>query len=141
MKCGCLAWLTRPISPLSATWKLFQTGQLPLLPIIQRHVLSGTIVHSDEWRSYSQVAGLPGVQSHQTVNHYVTFVDNMTGAHTQNIESYWNCVKLKLKKMKGCHSHQIPSYLDEFMWRERFGETSSDSWRNIMLHIAHRYPV
>ena len=36
-----------------------------LLPIIQRHVLSGTIVHSDEWRSYNQVAG---VQSHQTVN-------------------------------------------------------------------------
>ena len=112
-----------------------------LLPIIQRHVLSGTIVHSDEWRSYSQVAGLPGVQSHQTVNHSVTFVDNTTGAHTQNIESYWNRVKLKLKRMKGCHSHQIPSYLDEFMWRERFGETSSDSWRNIMLHIAHQYPV
>ena len=34
-----------------------------LLPIIQQHVAQGTVVHSDEWRSYSQVAALPPVQS------------------------------------------------------------------------------
>ena len=135
MKCGCLAWLTRPISPLSATWKLFQTGQLPLCCPLFRDTFYPAQL------SILMSGGLPGVQSHQTVNHSVTFVDNTTGAHTQNIESYWNRVKLKLKRMKGCHSHQIPSYLDEFMWRERFGETSSDSWRNIMLHNAHQYPV
>ena len=98
-----------------------------LLPNIQRHILSGTIVHSDEWRSYSQVAGLLGVQSHQTANHSVIFVDNTTGAHTENIESYWNRVELKLKRMKRCHSNQIPSYLVEFLWRECFGETGIDS--------------
>ena len=35
-----------------------------LLPIIQAHVAPGTIIHSDEWRAYSQVASLPSVASH-----------------------------------------------------------------------------
>jgi hypothetical protein len=26
--------------------------------------------------------------------------------------------------MKGVHAQQLPSYLDEFMWRERFGRTA-----------------
>ena len=87
-----------------------------LLPIIQNHVALGTIVHSDKWRAYCAVAALPNVASHGMVNHSITFVDPTTGVHTQHIKSYWNRAKIKLKRMKGCHSHEIPSYLDEFMW-------------------------
>ena len=58
------------------------------------------------------------VYNYKTVNHSVEFV-SPTGVHTQNIESYWNRVKTKFKRMKGCHEHQLPSYLDEFMYRER----------------------
>ena len=112
-----------------------------LLPIIQQHVANGTIVHSDEWRAYRRVAALPSVQAHQTVNHSVTFVDPSTGVHTQHIESYWNRTKLKLKRMKGCHTQHIPGYLDEFMWRERFGKSSIDVYNNIILDIANQYPV
>ena len=112
-----------------------------LLPIIQAHVATGTIIHSDEWRAYSRVAALPPVASHGTVNHSVNFVDPGTGVHTQNIESYWNKAKMKLKRMKGCHAEQLPSYLDEFMWRERFGTTSRDAWFNIVRDIAQQYPV
>ena len=81
------------------------------------------------------------VASHGTVNHSLHFVDPVTGVHTQNIESYWNRAKLKLKRMKGCHADQLPSYLDEFMWRERFGETSRNAWNNIILHISQQCPV
>ena len=112
-----------------------------LLPIIQQHVANGTIVHSDEWRAYRRVAALPSVQAHQTVNHSVTFVDPSTCVHTQHIESYWNRTKLKLKRMKGCHTQHIPGYLDEFMWRERFGKSSIDVYNNIILDIANQYPV
>lgn len=79
----------------------------------------GTVIWSDMWAAYNGVGQLPGVAQHDTVNHSVEFIDRQTGVHTQNIESYWNRVKIKLKRMRGCHSTQLPSYLDEFMWRER----------------------
>ena len=33
--------------------------------------------------------------------------------------------------MKGCRASQLPSYLDEFMWHERFGQTKADAFNNI----------
>ena len=112
-----------------------------LLPIIQQHVHPGTVVHSDEWAAYRQVQQLPPVTHHATVNHSLTFIDPITGTHTQNIESYWNRVKTKFKSMKGVHEEMLSSYLDEFMWRERHGNTYSVAMQNICRDIALRYPV
>jgi len=112
-----------------------------LLPIIEQHVHPGTIVHSDEWASYRRVQQLPSVSQHSTVNHSVTFVDPTTGTHTQNIESYWNRVKTKFKRMKGVHEDMMSSYLDEFMWRERHGASYSDAMQNICRDIALKYPL
>ena len=112
-----------------------------LLPIIQAHVLPNTTIFSDEWSAYNQIQQLPNVLSHQTVNHSLHFVDPATGVHTQNVESYWNRVKTKFKRMKGVHLHQLPSYLDEFMWRERHGRTASTAFNNIIREIAAQYPV
>ena len=108
-----------------------------LLPIIQAHSAPGTIIHSDEWAAYRRVSSLPTVASHSTVNHSLHFVDPATGTHTQNIESYWGRVKRRIKNMKGCHASELPSYLDEFMWRERFGVC----FENICQDIATFYPV
>ena len=109
-----------------------------LLPIIARHVWPGSIVWSDEWAAYRQVQQLAPVSHHQTVNHSITFVDPTTGVHTQHVESYWNRVKTKIKRMKGVHESMLSSYLDEFMWRERHGHTA---FENICRDIALRYPV
>ena len=65
----------------------------------------------------------------------------VTGVHTQNVESYWNWVKIKLKRMKGCHADKIPEYLDEFMWRERYGEFTGETFENLAKDIADLYPV
>ena len=59
----------------------------------------------------------------------------------QNAESYWNRVKTKLKRMKGCHAHQILSYLDEFMWWERYGQNKRVAFNSIMRDIARQYPA
>ena len=47
----------------------------------------------------STIASLPSINSHGVVDHSVEFVNSTTGVHTQNVESYWNRVKIKLKRM------------------------------------------
>ncbi|XP_062508808.1 uncharacterized protein LOC134185043 [Corticium candelabrum] len=112
-----------------------------LLPIIQAHVLPNTTIHSDEWRAYHRAIQLPNIAIHQTVNHSYHFRDPATGVHTNHIESYWNRVKLRLKRMKGCHRHMLPSYLDEIMWRERYGKPRQEGLQDLVADIAARYPV
>ena len=112
-----------------------------LLPIIQAHTTPGSTIHSDQWAAYTRVQTLGNVATHNSVNHSLHFLDPVTGVHTQNVESYWNRVKSKLKRMKGCHAHQIPSYLDEFLWRERHGKSASTAWHMILQDIATQYPV
>lgn len=68
---------------------------------------------------------LPGIAAHHK--------DTITGVHTENIESYWNCVKKKFKRMKVVHRHQLPSYLDEFMWIEGHGKTVREAIENMRL--------
>ena len=65
-----------------------QRDAATLLPIIQAHVANGATIHSDQWAAYRQVASLPSVSTHATVNHSVTLVDPVSSTHTQNIESY-----------------------------------------------------
>ena len=113
-----------------------------LLPIIQANTLPNTIIHSDDYATYrTAVSLLPNVAQHRIVNHSLHFVDPVTGVHTKHIESYWNRVKLKFKRMRGVDSDQLPSYIDEFMWRERYGKTAIDCVNNLCRDIAHDYPV
>ena len=117
-----------------------QRDAATLLPIIQAHTAPGTIIHSNQWAAYNNVQSLPNVSAHQTVNHSVEFVNTTTGTHTQNIESYRNRSKTKIKRMKGCHEHMIPSYLDQFMWQEHHGRTATQTF-NIIRDISDQYPV
>ena len=117
-----------------------QRDAATLLPIIQAHVNQGTVIWSDCWAAYNNVIALPSIMGHDTVNHSIEFVAP-SGVHTNHIESYWNRAKIKLKRMRGCHRSQLPSYLDEFMWRERYGKKSDDVLSNIYRDIALWYPV
>ena len=120
---------------------MHQRNATTLLPIIQAHTAPETIIHSDEWAAYRRVSGLPHIARHNTVNHSLNFIDPVAGTHTQNVESYCNRVKGKLKRMKGCHANQLPSYLDEFLWRERHGHCGDAIMTNIMAAIARQYPM
>ena len=111
---------------------------MTLLPIIERVVLPGSIIHSDQWAAYRQLSRNNNY-TYATVNHNENFVDPATGVHTQAIESYWAKVKLKFKAMKGVSSEQLPSYLDERMWRDRFGADITAAFHNICAHISLIY--
>lgn len=110
-----------------------------LLPIIQQHVRPGTVVHSDEWRAYSGISAAG--YTHLTVNHSLHFVDPITGTHTQHVESYWSRAKAKLKRMHGTTDEHLAQYLDEFMWRERFGKTGKEAYESMITHIKESYPL
>ena len=53
-------------------------------------------------------------------------------------------MKTKFKRMKGVHEIMLPSYLDEFMWRERHGNTASTALaslcRTLLSSIPFRIP-
>ena len=120
-----------------------QRDAATLLPLINAHVAPDTIVHSDEWAAYSLIEfkGSPMFPHMMLLTIWLTLLNHATGVHTQNVESYWNRVKTKLKRMKGCHGHQLPRYLDEFIWRERYGTSTFLALQNIMRDIAVHYPV
>ena len=91
-----------------------------------------TIIHSDEWTAYNRISSL----CHLKVNHSLRFVDPVTGNHTQHlaqhVELYWNYCKTNMKRMKGCVKLKIPSYLNEFMWRERYRTSQVMAFHNIL---------
>ena len=113
---------------------LFDTSHKPALGVMQVVTQSCAAIYETQHRSgvmsgghTAMLAHWPIVPRHQIVNHSLHFKDPVTGVHTEHIESYWNWVKTKLKRMKGYHCSQLPLYLDEFMWFERHGTTSKAS--------------
>ncbi len=113
--------------------------RVTLIPIIHAHIAPGTIIHSDDYTTYQTAVGeLPNVAQHRIVNHSLNFVDPVTGVHTQRVERYWNRVKIKFKSMRGVQENILPSFLDEFMWCERYGQSQTD---NIMRDSSIQYPV
>jgi hypothetical protein len=80
-------------TPALGYMELVQTRDAAtLLPIIQRHVAPGSVIHSDQWCAYSQVAALPPVTAHHTVNHSINFVDPVTGECILNMLNHTGIV-------------------------------------------------
>jgi hypothetical protein len=102
-----------------------------LLPIIARVCRPGTIIHSDQWGAYAKIREKLGFH-HYTVNHKEGFVNRETGVHTQEIESYWNQLKSKIKSMRGMRRDRIQAFLYEFMWRGRFRANTFESILNLI---------
>ena len=72
-------------------------------------------------------------------NHRGNFVDPVTGVLTQASKSYEGRKKRYPKRMNGKRAAKTPSYLDQYMWEDRFGK--QDMLDNILQHIAEQYRV
>lgn len=108
-----------------------------LIPKIIRTVLPGTTIMSDEWAAYRSLPQHGYI--HQTVNHSQNFVDPHTGAHTQTIEGFWGNAKHMMKSMHGSSAAQLPSHLDEIMFR--WNHKNEDVFALLLQIMAHFYPV
>ena len=112
-----------------------------LLPIIQRCVLPGTEVHSDDWGAYRRLQLLPNVNRHRVVVHAHNFVDPRTGVHTQEVESAWSQLKVGQKRRKGLRREDVQSYLDERMWRQWRGGNYRVIMRNSLLFFRYSFQL
>ena len=53
---------------------------------------------------------------HKVATHKYGFIGKLENVHTQNIESFNNKLKVKIKKSLGVLSESMSSFLDVFMW-------------------------
>ena len=117
---------------------VLQRDRATLGRILQRVLLPGSEVHSDDWAAYRNLEHhVPNVRVHRTVVHRNNFVDPLTGVHTQEAESAWARLKYHTKREKGIRSDQLQDFLDEQMWRDWRG----DAFNNILLVLQNYYPL
>ena len=70
------------------------------------------------------------------VNRDQNFVDPVTGAHTNSVESMWRDMKMKNKKMYGTDRNMIDTYLGEFLWRRYCKKHNLDPFDAILDNIC-----
>lgn len=112
-----------------------------LLPIIERHILPGTIIYSSEVAAYQELSTLNQVSPyiHQSVNLSQNFKDPITGSCTSAVMGYWATIKTHLRKQGIKRDDMMPSHLEEIMWRERFVTKKETAFKTILRHIRERY--
>jgi transposase len=110
---------------------------LTLLTIIQKRVLPGSLIYSDEWAAYSKISELG--YKHDTVNHSYCFVQPGSFVCTNAVENLWKQSKIVFKEINGCQRNSIQTRLEEFMWRVNNNLTRTDAYDKILREIAHYY--
>jgi transposase-like protein len=104
-----------------------------VLPIIKAHVEEGSTIYSDQWAAYFTLKDEG--YTHLTVNHSEEFM-SAEGCCTNGIEGLWGLAKLRIKKMKGVLPCRSPIYLDEFMYRYRFGHSNGDVFFQLIDDVS-----
>jgi len=109
-----------------------------LIPLIEKHIKTGTTIHSDKWTSYNLLDQEPYSQKydHKSVNHKENFIDPISGANTQLIERSWRDFKEKKKISQGIPRTDIELYIAEFIWRKRIRNQNKDPFHSACEFIS-----
>ena len=107
-----------------------------LIPIIEEYILPGTSIYSDEWASYSSIPST--TFQHLTVNYSISFINPVTGVHTQTVVSSWGQAKKRLRNSMTTNPDLLDTHLAEVCWRKKYG---TFSFSNLVREIRKQYPV
>lgn len=102
-----------------------------LLDVILNNVNRGSCIITDCWRGYRYEDLLAADFDHWTVNHSINFVDPITLAHTNTVESLWSSLKTKVNKRVRT-SNLIDDYLYSYIWYKRY---KSSLWGRLLYAI------
>ncbi|CAK1597651.1 unnamed protein product [Parnassius mnemosyne] len=109
-----------------------------LVPLIQKHVIEGSIIHTDCWRAYDCLGSYGYI--HKKVNH--SDPDNPfvapDGTHTQRIEAQWRVVK-KYYKHNINNPKDFSDSIVEYMWRRRIQRNKKDLFLSLIEAINFVY--
>jgi len=112
-----------------------------LLPLIENHIAQGSEIHSDEHGAYKCLRRLGW--NHKTVKHKQNFVDPLTGAHTQGIESFWAGIKRQIRQVHGSQGDTRYERLHEAVYRHNYRFTKALKWKQRLelfaTHVAALY--
>ena len=113
-----------------------------LLQLIKQFILPGTHIISDGWHAYQNIVNLNnGVYTHSVINHSENFVDPADeDIHTQSVENFWMRAKRKMRRQFGTSEDLFPTYLSEFMWRNRL-RGGVDVFSEFLISVGRLYAV
>ena len=106
--------------------------QNTLIPLIEKWIQPGSIIHSDCWKSYNKLSILGN--THITVNHSKEFMNVSNAACTNSIEIDWCHAKVSMPRY-GMHA----AYLAEFMWRHKYSD--SDKFLQLMNDLNEAFKL
>ena len=86
-----------------------------LLPLIDKRVKEGSVVHSDTFKSYTGVASRGYI--HRLVVHENHEYVSEGGNHINGLEGFWGYLKRKLAAKGGIRKERLKLYLAEYVWR------------------------
>jgi transposase len=105
-----------------------------LQPHIAAHVKPGTIIYTDEGKSYRNLKNEGW--DHRTITHK-TGIYVSGDIHTQTIEGFWSLVK---RGISGTHHAVSPKYLqgyvNEYVWRHNHREDGRSMFGSLILRAA-----
>lgn len=91
------------------------TRESDLLPHASLKVLPGSVVYTDEWRSYNRL-GDAGFQHSRVAHGAKVYVDG--DVHTNTLDGFWSHLKGGISGVyHGVSTKHLQSYLDEFVFR------------------------
>ena len=79
---------------------------------VKKHIVPGSDLFSDEWRSLSEVGK---EYAHKVINHAETYVKG--NVHTNSIENYWSLLK---RGIKGTYVSVEPFHLFRYLDEQSF---------------------
>ena len=109
-----------------------------LIGLIKKHVKTGSILHTDCFKSYNTEVLVGLGYQHLTVNHSEEFVNRETGCHTNTIEGTWWAVKRSLPS-SGNRKPSFAAYLAEYIWHKKNSDAPC-KFRAFLKDVAKLYP-
>lgn len=100
-----------------------------LVPLIQKHVKEGSIIHTDSWTAYNCLGDYGYI--HKKVNR--DDPEQPGGINTQRIKSHWRALKLSFRK--DSHKINFTDWLAEYRWRRNIRIKKLDPFEELLKCI------